>query len=395
MTFGLFNLAIRNLKRKSFRTLVLVLSIGLLVATLVFGASFIFSVSTAIERASARFGADLLVVPSGARESAEVVLLENSAKSFYMDRSIIERVREVDGITAVTWHTYLETIFGVCCDIPPVKIVAINQDTDFIVKPWLTKTLKRKLQKGEAIIGYEANDNLGLLDVNSSVLFNKKFSFVGVLNKTGTGLDNAIFISDENIEDIIKGGKSALKPDQISLIFTRVKEGLDPHRIGGDVESAIVEVDVIPRSDIGKGIISTLKDINRIFLITMTLASVISIFLTWTIFSAIVNERAREIGILRAIGARGRDVVNAFLIEVLALGFMGSAVGIIIGTSMSVGLASMFTLIRDLNVTMTLTDRLGIASLGLAVGIGISVAGSISSVFHLKRMEPLDALKEQ
>lgn len=395
MTFGLASLAVRNLKRKVFRTAILVISIGLLVAILVFGASFIASISLGISRATARFGADLLVVPAGARESAETALLETKGKTFYMDSSIIDRVRAIDGIVAMTWQTYLETIFGVCCDIPPVKIVAINQDTDFVVKPWLTRNLKRKLEKGEAIIGFGANENLGLLDVDSSVMFNKRFKFVGVLDKTGTGLDNAIFISDENIDDIIKSGKSTLKPNQISLIFTKVKNGLDPYQIGLNVEGEIVEVDVIARNDIGKSIIGTLRDINRIFLITISIAAIISTFLTWTIFSAIVNERAREIGILRAIGARGRDVAMAFLYEVLALGAMGSMIGIIIGTAMSFGLSRMFSMIRDLNVSLTVTDRIEIASLGLAVGIGISVLGSLSSVLNIRRMQPLDVLKEQ
>lgn len=394
MRFGLLNVALKNLKRKPFRTAILVVSIGLLVSILVFGTSFIVSVGASLKRASDRLGADLLVVPMGARDYAAEVLLETKVKVFYMDKDIIERVRKVDGITDITWQTYLETILGVCCDVPAAKVVAFNQETDFIVKPWLKKAIGRRLKPGEAIVGYEAYRNLGLLDVESSVLFGTTFDILGVLEKTDTGLDNAIFITDENMKEIIEHGQVRVQPGQISLIFTKVEEGRDPYQVGRDVENEILQVDVVSRNDIGKRIISTLKDINRVFLITIVLASVLSIFLTWTIFSAIVNERFREIGIMRAIGAKSSHIVKIFIIEVLVLGLMGSALGIAFGVTMSVTLSKVFELLRETAATLTFVERAEIALLGLVVGTGICVAGALSSIIRVKKLEPLTVLKE-
>ncbi|MBI4823878.1 MAG: ABC transporter permease [Nitrospirae bacterium] len=394
MRFNLFSVAIKNLKRKSFRTVILILSIGLLVSILVFGTSFLLSVSSTLKRASDRLGADLLVVPMGARDYAEEVLLETKAKTFYMDSSMVERVKKVDGIEEVTYQTYLTTILGVCCDIPEVKVVAFNQETDFIVTPWLKKAIGRKLEKGEAIIGWEADRNLGLLDMEGSVLFGTKFKFVGVLEKTGTGLDNAIFISDENINEVIEKGKSGIKPCEISLIFTKVREGFDPVKVGRKVEGEIVEVDVIERSDMGKRIISTLKDINRVFLLTIILASLLSTFLAWAIFSAIVNERFREVGIMRAIGAKGSHIIRMFFIEVIVIGVLGSLIGIALGTYLSVSLSRVFTILRDVSATLTVFERIEVGILGLAIGTGICMIGAFSSIIRIKRLEPLKALKE-
>jgi putative ABC transport system permease protein len=394
VNFGLFSVAVKNLKRKSFRSVVLVISIGLLVSILVFGASFIKSVEASLERASDRLGADVLVVPMGARDYAEEVLLETKVKTFYMDKGIIDEVRKVEGVGDLTYQTYLETILGVCCDIPAAKVVAFDQESDFIVKPWLDKVLGRSLKKGEAILGYGAQENMGLLDVDSSVLFGNKFKIVGVLEKTGTGLDNAIFVTEENINDIIEKGKSALKKGEISLIFVKVKDGYDPYKVGRKIENAILKVDVTTRSDIGKDIISNLKDINKVFLMTIVLASVLSIFLTWTIFTAIVNERFREVGIMRAIGAKGSHIVAMFIIEVFMLGLMGSVVGIAFGNYLSITLSRVFALLRVMAATMTLTERIEVSLLGLAVGVGICILGALSSIIKIKRLEPLTALKE-
>jgi putative ABC transport system permease protein len=382
------------LKRKSFRTAVLIVSIGLLVSILVFGSSFIISVSSSLQRASDRLGADVLIVPMGARDYAEEVLLETSVKTFYMDESIIDRVKRVEGIKTVTYQTYLSTIVGMCCDIPAAKVVAFNQDTDFIVGPWLKKAVGRKLEKNEVIIGREAYENFGLLDVDRSVFFNVVFDIVGVLEKTGTGLDNAIFMSDENISDIIYKSEVDLEAGQISLIFAKVEEGLDPLEVGRRVEGEILEVDIIERSDMGKKIISTLKDINSVFLITIILACVLSTFLAWSVFSAIANERFREVGIMRAIGAKGSHIVKVFLIEVLLLGLMGSIVGIVMGTYMSVTLSRVFTLLRDMAASLTMFERVEISLLGLVVGSGICIVGAVSSILRIKRLDPLTVLKE-
>lgn len=393
-SFGLINLALKNLKRKSLRTGILVFSIGLLVSILIFGASFIVSVSASLRQSIDRFGADVLVMPSGARDFAEEVLLETKAQSFFMDKAVLEKLTDVEGVDDVTYQVYLTSILGVCCDVPEAKVVAFNQDTDFIVTPWLKEAIGRRLKPGEAILGYEANKNLGLLEIGSTTLFGNDFQIVGVLEKTGTGLDSAIFLSDENLSELIEKGKSPLKPGQISLAFVKVKKGYDPEKVGRNIEGEMIEVDVTTRSDMGKNILSTLRDINRVFMLTITLSLVLSVFLTWTIFSAIVNERMREIGIMRAIGAKNSHVIKAFVLEVLVLGLMGSSVGMVLGTYLSVYLSGIFTLLRQMAAALSVTQRVEIALMGLLIGTGICILGAIAPILRIRRMEPMSAIKE-
>jgi len=207
--YTLLSLAVKNLKRKPLRTGILVVAIGLLVSVLVFALSFVRRVDSGIRMTSERLGADLLIVPTGSRGAAEDVLLENRVKTFYMDKGLLDRVKAIKGIDKVTSQTYLATITGACCDVPESIVVAFNQETDFVVNPWLQKKLGRRLQKGEALVGSESafNITMGLTEVDS-VLFGNVFRMVGVLDKTGTGLDTAILIDENNIDDIVKKGKA-------------------------------------------------------------------------------------------------------------------------------------------------------------------------------------------
>lgn len=393
--FSLFTLALKNLKRKPLRTGILVVAIGLLVSALVFAFSFVRRVESSIKITADRLGADLLVVPTGSRGAAEDVLLENKVKSFYMDRSIVERVKGFEGISDVTHQTYLVTISGACCDVPESIVVAFDQDTDFVIRPWLEKKLGGRLGKGEAIVGNESafNIRLGLTEVDG-VLFGNIFKMVGVLDKTGTGLDNAIFIDEKNIEDIVKGGKADIRPGRISAIFVRVKKGIDPYKVAGQIEDSIIEVDTMARKDIGKSMLSTLSDINRIFSITVLLAAILSVFLVWAVFSAIANERAKEVGIMRAIGAKESHVVKLFLFEVFIIGGIGSLVGIFSGTALSLALAKGFSILRSLSGELGVLERIAIGVVSFLIGTGICALGALSPIQRIKKLEPLLAIKE-
>ena len=185
--FTFASLAIKNLRRRPLRSTILVAALALMVAALVFALSFVTRVNASIQLTSERLGADLLIVPTGSRGDAEDILVENRIRSFYMDKSITDQMRKVKGIDKVSHQTYLVSLASACCSVPESMVVAFDQETDIIVKPWLKDKLGRKLQKGEAIVGNESafNINLGLVEVETK-FFGKDFKMVGVLDKTGS-----------------------------------------------------------------------------------------------------------------------------------------------------------------------------------------------------------------
>jgi putative ABC transport system permease protein len=393
--FTLISLASKNLKRKPLRTLILMIAISLLVSTLVFALSFVRRVDSSIKLTSERLGADILIVPTGSRGAAEDILLENTVKTFYMDKGVIEKVKQIEGITDVTYQTYLVTIRGLCCSVPETMVVAFNQDTDFIIKPWLKKKISGRLQKGEAIVGSESAFNIetGAIEVDS-VLFGNVFKMVGVLDKTGTGLDTALFVDESNLKDIIEKGKTDIKPGQISIIFAKVKPGVDPYKVAAKIEDSIIEVDAVARKDIGKNLINTLRDINRIFSISVLIASLLSVFLVWAIFSAVVNERLKEVGIMRAIGAKESHVMRLFFLEVIIIGTIGSIAGIVFGTFFSFSIAKGFSIMKNISTDLTVFNRMVIGLIGFVGGTIICVIGAISPIQRIKKTEPLNVIKE-
>jgi putative ABC transport system permease protein len=111
-----------------------------------------------------------------------------------------------------------------------------------------------------------------------------------------------------------------------------------------------------------------------------------------TMYAAVAN-RVREIGTLRALGYRRGAVLAAFLIESVALGAIGGAVGI--------GLASFMQLVQistlnwqsfaELAFSFTLTPRIAVVSFAFAVLMGI-VGGFLPAV-RAARLRIVDALR--
>ena len=395
MQISFFSLALKNLRRKAFRTAVLVFAIALFVALLVFAVSFSISITSTIDRVSQRLGADIIAVPVGARTEAQEYLLESRNTSFYMPQEIVDEVKQIEGVRSVTHQTYVSSIDGLCCDVIPTMLVAFDQETDFIIKPWLNEAIGRELKPGEAIAGAGTAENLGLgLVVVEATLFNTPFSIVGELEATGTGLDNALFMTEESLKDIRDSGLSSLEPDDISVIFNELEEGLDPDYMGRVIEGQIFNVDVVTRSSMGVRWLTTLADINQIFLVTVSLSLLLTVFLVWSIFSAIANERIREIGIMRAIGARQSHVVLVFFLEINMLGFLGSLLGVAGGTWLSAHLASNFALMSSISAGLDIWQQLVIGILGMLVGGMICLAGAMVPINRIKKVEPLLAIKD-
>lgn len=392
----LFSFSLKNIKRKPLRTGILMFAIALLVSALVFSLSFVQRVNGSIKKTSERLGADLLIVPTNARGAAEEVLLENKIKSFYMDAKFIDRIKIVEGIDKVTEQTYLVTMSTMCCSVPEAMVIAFNQDTDFIIMPWLREKLKHRLEKGEAVAGTESSFNirLGLVEVDS-MLFGSVFRIVGTMDPTGTGLDNAVFITLENMDRIMKSGKAKVKPGDISVIFAKVKPGIDPATVAATIENTIIDVDVMARKDIGKNIISTLKDMSRIFTMTILLAAVMAFFLVWAIFTAIANERAKEVGIMRAIGAKESHILTLFFIEVLVIGIAGSLIGIVAGMGMSAVFSKGFAIVKQLSTELSIGEQAVIAAVSFLGGTVICGLGALAPIQRLKKMEPLMVIKAE
>jgi len=98
-----------------------------------------------------------------------------------------------------------------------------------------------------------------------------------------------------------------------------------------------------------------------------------------------VAERTKEIGIMKAVGARNRDVLQMFLTEAVLLGALGAVVGVPLG--LAVGWAA--TAYAEVGFALATDWLLFSVAMGLFVG---AVAG-IYPAWRASKVDPIDALR--
>ncbi|MDH5788745.1 MAG: FtsX-like permease family protein, partial [Candidatus Bathyarchaeota archaeon] len=147
-----------------------------------------------------------------------------------------------------------------------------------------------------------------------------------------------IFLPLETVRDIY----DTLESD---LIFVEVSDSEESERVAEEIEGLFPPYKVtilVP--------LTFIKQVDRILtIVQIFLMSVASISLLvagigiMNIMTVSVVERTREIGILKAIGAKSSTVLAMFLTEAMLIGVIGGLIGISTGYGLSYALAYMLS----------------------------------------------------
>lgn len=98
-----------------------------------------------------------------------------------------------------------------------------------------------------------------------------------------------------------------------------------------------------------------------------------------------VTERTREIGVMKAVGAERRDVLQLFLTEAVLLGCLGSVLG--------VGLGLVGGYVAAALLDLPLTYPLEWAGVAVVVGVLVGVLSGLYPAWTAARTDPIEALR--
>lgn len=125
--------------------------------------------------------------------------------------------------------------------------------------------------------------------------------------------------------------------------------------------------------------------------IAATAVGVVSVFMVvggvviMNIMLAVVTERTHEIGIRKSVGARGRDILNQFLVESAMLAGIGGLLGVIAAWLVAVAVRSFTPVPMSVPISAVI--------LGVTISAAVGLFFGIYPAQRAARLDPIEALR--
>lgn len=182
-------------------------------------------------------------------------------------------------------------------------------------------------------------------------------------------------------------------------VWIQTEEGADPDTVAKAVGALLNEQwQAKTGAELAKDVEETLAVgmgfVNNFLLIFAAIALLVATLLILNTFSILVAQRAREMALLRAIGATRRQVRGSVLLEALVVGVIGSVVGILVGYLLVwvlLGVMARFGLTLGGTVPQLTWQAV---VLSFAIGITVTLVAALTPAVRASRMRPVEALTE-
>jgi putative ABC transport system permease protein len=348
-------------------------------------------------------GSNLIIITPGAQRTGGISAGQGSSQTLKLTDAdaIASEVSNISGVAPEDTHRYQVTakgnntntqVTGTVPSYTDVRNVMVDMGT-FIT------AYQEQTSAKVAVLGPTARDDLFGVGSDNVIgqtvrIKNIDFQIIGItVSKGGTGFNNAddaIYVPLSTEQHYLSGDDFVTTVSisaQDSNIIPTVQQDVTALllQLHGISDPTAADFSIINQADI----IATASSITGTF--TILLASIAGISLLvggigiMNMMLTTVTERTREIGLRKAVGIKKKYINMQFLMEAVALTFLGGALGVVLGWGASL-LVSRFA---------SLTTQVSVSSILLAFGVSAGV-GIIFGFYPARRaanLSPMEALR--
>jgi len=370
--------------------LAVAISTGAVIASLIVARG----IEASMAQSFSRMGADLIVVPEEAMVNITSALLTVQPTDATIDAKVVDEIAHLNGVAQVAPQTIYHVPIMTGMPEHKVNLIAFDPVRDFTVMPWLADHPPRTIQTREIIAGGCRPESVGE-EVQPCMI---PANIYGKLGRSGVGpFDDSFFATYETVAAMAKAETSSqhylakFNPARISAVLVKLSFGATPEQMRFAV-ARLPGVKVIT----GASIVTSTRQTTTALVAGMVafMGSMVfgSMILVTLLFSAIISERRREIGLLRAIGSRRGDIVSMLVSEAVFATLIGAVIGVLIGCgSLLVFQHSLVYYLETLQVQFIWPSMMEIAMTVagcLIVAAFVGLIGSIVPALHSSRQEP-------
>jgi len=307
--------------------------------------------------------------------------------------SKIENVSSVEkGFTTISMGANSLSYNGKGCNLMRISTISSNITDSNIEEGTLPK-------EGEILINKSVNDTFGGDVIGKKVTLNilvnqktlKKEFIVSGIYATASGdltsVMKSAFLNYSDLEKFYSENNYKLQPNVMYIntnsdkYTTAIKENIKALGYSQSSQEQMSEM----FNQMINILTYVLAGIAAISLVVSTIMIVVVMYIS-------VSERTKEIGIIKAIGARKKDIRRIFVCEAFLTGVFSGAIGLLFAFLLMKGVNIMSNKLFGINLVL-IKNSYGI--FGVAVSIAISTLSGLLPANKAAKLDPVESLRRE
>ena len=384
-------LAWRYLRGRGLRSLLTTLAV-------VFGVMLIFGLNSIMPTMQNAFTRSLL--STAGKIDLSVTGVYNQA--FSLD--VLNKVERVDGIAVATPEVQRIASVPVNEKIPvaervaQLNVIGIDPPTAVKVREFPI-VAGRALAAGDGDVAVLSSDlakqlRVGVGDTLTlpSSVGSTKLLVVGLLSTGTLPGQEQIFVPLTSAQRMFAFG------NRINAVEAAFKPGVDRSAIEKAVERSVGSGYNIGGLSTNSSLLASIQVANYTFNMFGIFALATAGFIILNSFRTVVAERRRDVGMLRAIGAKRSTITGMFLIESVLQGLLGTTLGMLAGWGMAASFFAFLSPLYENLIHMRLGGILFSPTAfveSVVLGVGVTVLAAIIPARSAGRITPMEAMRPQ
>lgn len=265
-----------------------------------------------------------------------------------------------------------------------VMLVGVEPEEELRIKTWWRVSEGDYLGGADqALVGAMASELLGI-GTGDVIPLNETASVTvaGILTETGAADDYQVFVPIQTLQTAFD--KNGLVS---SLDIRALCNDCPVVMIADEINTQVPGVRAIAVQQVASAEMEMMNRINRFMLTLAGITLAVGLFGVGNTMMRSVNERVKDIGIMRAVGASYRQIMKMFIYEAVVIGIIGGVFGYLAGTLLARGLGPVVFGVADVSpVAQYLPLALGLA-------VGVAVVATIYPAFRAARIKVADSFR--
>ena len=276
------------------------------------------------------------------------------------------------------------------------SMIYLKTVNDGIAKSEVKKGRLPKANKNEVMIDSGSADNLSKKILGKKVkaslqigtkTITKTVKVVGIYEASGSGQVSTLLLPYSDLAKIFKDNGLTLKANVVYLTATdkqytsSIKQAAKDKGFAGSMQEQMTEM-----------FDSILSVLTYVLTAIAAVSLLVSAIMILVVLNISVVERTQEIGVMKALGSRRKDIRRIFSSEAFLLGLASGIVGIALTWLLAQGINS-FTQSAFKAAVVSLTPQYALT--GLIISIVISMIAGILPANHASKLDPVEALRKE